>query len=156
MASTSGQVLDGIVGENEEVEDELVDVEALMIEGHDGILARDNRGTEGMGSGSGNGSGRGSEESQSRSETGESRETPANRDLTPESSAAQRLAGQPRGALPSGARLRAPSVAPACWAVDSRSAHGRSRPRPRPRPRPEIDSRSGTGCNVCLARVDGW
>src|SRR5277367_87349 len=89
MASTSGQVLDGIVGENEEVEGELVDVEALMIEGHDGILARDNRGTEGMGSGSGNGSGRGSEESQSRSETGESRETPANRDLTPESSAAQ-------------------------------------------------------------------
>src|SRR5271156_2699141 len=117
MASTSGQVLDGIVGENEEVEDELVDVEALMIEGHDGILARDNRGTEGMGSGSGNGSGRGSEESQSRSETGESRETPANRDLTPESSAAQRLDAHPRGALPSGARLRAPSVAPACSAA---------------------------------------
>src|SRR5271167_4228497 len=104
MASTSGQVLDGIVGENEEVEGELVDVEALMIEGHDGILARDNRGTDGMGSGSGNGSGRGSEESQSRSETGESRETPANRDLTPESSAAQRLAAVPRGAVPSEAR----------------------------------------------------
>src|SRR5277367_6873495 len=97
MASTSGQVLDGIVGENEEVEGELVDVEALMIEGHDGILARDNRRTEGMGSGSWNGSGRGSEEIQSRSETGESRETPANRDLTPESSAAQQKPSIPPG-----------------------------------------------------------
>src|SRR5277367_864736 len=116
MASTSGQVLDGIVGENEEVEGELVDVEALMIEGHDGILARDNRGTEGMGSGSGNGSGRGSEESQSRSETGESRETPANRDLTPESSAAQRFAGVPRSGLPRGARLPGPSAPAAGWA----------------------------------------
>src|SRR5277367_5932766 len=135
MASTSGQVLDGIVGENEEVEGELVDVEALMIEGHDGILARDNRGTEGMGSGSGNGSGRGSEESQSRSETGESRETPANRDLTPESSAAQRSAGLPRGALPSGARLRGPSAAAACWA-DAGAVAVSFRPSPAPVPAP--------------------
>src|SRR5271167_4467755 len=81
MASTSGQVLDGIVGENEEVEGELVDVEALVIEGHGGILARGDRATEGMGSGSGNGSGRGSEQSQTRSETGGNPETPAKRDL---------------------------------------------------------------------------
>src|SRR4051794_4251834 len=33
--------------------------------------------------------------------------------------AAERLAGLPRGALPSGARLRAPSAAPACSAAPS-------------------------------------
>src|SRR4029078_11497830 len=63
MASTSGQVLNRVVSQNEKIERELVNIEALMIERHDRIVA-----WNGRAAGGGTGAGAGAGQSRKQSE----------------------------------------------------------------------------------------